>query len=42
MWHDFYGGRCRTRAKRFYGELFGWTFKPGDHGYQHISRGRAG
>jgi uncharacterized protein len=29
-------------AKRFYGELFGWSFKPGEHGdYNHIeSKGR--
>jgi predicted enzyme related to lactoylglutathione lyase len=23
-------------AKRFYGELFGWSWKPGDHDYIHI------
>ncbi|HEX9103554.1 MAG TPA: VOC family protein, partial [Polyangia bacterium] len=26
-------------AKRFYGELFAWTFKPGDHDYEHIVAG---
>ena len=38
VWHDFYAADVDA-AKRFYGELFGWTFKPGDHGYQHIAAG---
>ena len=38
VWHDFYAADLAA-AKRFYGELFGWTFKPGDHGYEHIVSG---
>ncbi len=36
VWHDFYAADMAA-AKRFYGELFGWTFKPGEHGYEHIA-----
>lgn len=35
VWHDFMAADVGG-AKRFYGELFGWSFKPGDHGYEHI------
>jgi predicted enzyme related to lactoylglutathione lyase len=35
VWHDFMAADV-DGAKRFYGELFGWTFKPGEHGYNHI------
>lgn len=38
VWHDFYAADLAA-AKRFYGELFGWSFKPGDHGYEHIAAG---
>ena len=38
VWHDFMAGDLAA-AKRFYGELFGWAFKPGDHGYEHIAAG---
>src|SRR5690242_16060485 len=35
VWHDFMAADVEA-GKRFYGELFGWSFKPGDHGYNHI------
>jgi predicted enzyme related to lactoylglutathione lyase len=35
VWHDFMAADVGG-AKRFYGELFGWTFKAGDHEYEHI------
>src|SRR5437016_5817063 len=38
VWHDFMAADVGG-AKRFYGELFGWTFKPGDHDYEHIVAG---
>ena len=38
VWHDFMAADVGG-AKRFYGELFGWTFKGGDHGYEHIQQG---
>ncbi|MCU1280938.1 MAG: Glyoxalase-like domain protein [bacterium] len=38
VWHDFMAAEVGG-AKRFYGELFGWTFKPGDHDYEHIVAG---
>lgn len=38
VWHDFMAADVGG-AKRFYGELFGWTFKAGDHGYEHIQQG---
>jgi predicted enzyme related to lactoylglutathione lyase len=38
VWHDFMAADVGG-AKRFYGELFGWTFKPGDHDYEHIQQG---
>ena len=37
VWHDFMAADV-DGAKRFYGELFGWTFKPGDHDYLHIQQ----
>ena len=36
VWHDFMAADVGG-AKRFYGELFGWSFEAGDHGYEHIS-----
>ena len=36
VWHDFMAADLAA-AKRFYGELFGWSFQPGDHGYEHIA-----
>jgi uncharacterized protein len=38
VWHDFMAADVGG-AKRFYGELFGWSFKPGDHDYEHIVAG---
>jgi uncharacterized protein len=38
VWHDFMAADVGG-AKRFYGELFGWTFKAGDHDYEHIVAG---
>ncbi len=41
VWHDFFAADV-DGAKRFYGELFGWTWKPGEHGYTHIFVGDKG
>jgi uncharacterized protein len=38
VWHDLMAADVGG-AKRFYGELFGWTFKGGDQGYEHIQQG---
>jgi uncharacterized protein len=39
VWHDL-NTRDEAAAKRFYGELFGWTFDKSDNGpYQHIKAG---
>jgi uncharacterized protein len=38
VWHDFMAADVGG-AKRFYGELFGWSFKLGDHDYEHIEAG---
>src|SRR2546423_15532262 len=35
VWHDFRAADVGG-AKRFYGDLFGWSSKPGDHDYEHI------
>jgi predicted enzyme related to lactoylglutathione lyase len=39
-WADLSSPDAETAAK-FYGDLFGWTFMPGDGGYLHIRNGEA-
>jgi uncharacterized protein len=43
VWHDLMAADV-DGAKRFYGELFGWTFKrgEGDASYEHIYAGETG
>ena len=38
VWHDLMATDVNG-AKRFYGELFGWTFKADEHDYLHITAG---
>jgi len=36
VWHDLMTKDVEA-AKKFYGELLGWTYKGGDKGYEHIT-----
>ncbi|GAA4880565.1 VOC family protein [Actinomycetospora straminea] len=39
--HFEIGGADGARSRRFYGELFGWSVTPEEHGYSLVSTGTA-